>query len=212
MRTEPVRPVKKSRWIGLGVLAAVLLLLAAVRMERGRGSNPVVQTELAVNALSRPESAHAPSPPADAGGTQRRARVAVPRFNVPAPEAAPAGVTGPAHPRRLATSDGGLKDRRPAGHRSSPRLRAELDQRLEQANKAVEACLDEWPKEDPSLRAGVMLVFTLDERGLDEVWIEDATTVPSAPLECISNSLYPIDWSGLTVDPLTVSWRLRYGH
>ena len=114
------------------------------------------------------------------------------------------------HPRRLEQGGGGLKDRRSEPRARSAELIAALNEQVERARDGAEKCLDEWPAEEPLLATGVMLGFTLDRRGLDEVWIEGRSEVPSGPLACISNAVYPIDWSGLTDEPLTVTTWIKY--
>ena len=42
------------------------------------------------------------------------------------------------------------------------------------------------------------------------MWIKDRSQVPSGPLACIANAVYPIDWGGLTEAPLEVTVRVRY--
>jgi hypothetical protein len=85
----------------------------------------------------------------------------------------------------------------------------EIQTRFRELDAAVERCLSRFAEEDPALAAGVMLAFTLDADGLQEVWIVDHEDVSDGPLTCLSHAVYEIDWSGLTRDPVQATRRMR---
>jgi hypothetical protein len=41
-------------------------------------------------------------------------------------------------------------------------------------------------------------------------WIVDRDEAPSGPLACLSNAVYPIDWSGLTTQKMRLTVKIRY--
>jgi hypothetical protein len=142
---------------------------------------------------------------------QRRAvvRTMVPRLVTP-PAAVDAGAAEPRHPPRLERGSGNLTDKRSNPTGNPKLLRAQLQERIKLADENAQKCLEDWGERDPALEKGVMLAFTLDAQGLQEVWIEDHPEVPQGALACLSNALYPLDWSGLTTEPLQVTRKLRY--
>jgi hypothetical protein len=135
------------------------------------------------------------------------------RLFLPRPSAA-SGVVDAApathHPRALMPRGDGLVDRREDGGADWPNLKAELEKRMDEVRASTTHCLDGWEKEDPSLAAGVMLALSVDEQGLQDVWIMDRAEAPSGPLACLSNAVYPIDWSGLTKQKMRLTVRVRY--
>jgi hypothetical protein len=114
------------------------------------------------------------------------------------------------HPRTLMPGGDGLVDKRPDGGADWPMLKPELERRMTEVRTSAAHCLDGWAKEDPSLAAGVMLALAVDEQGLQDVWIMDRDEAPSGPLACLSNAVYPIDWSGLTKQKMRLTVRVRY--
>jgi hypothetical protein len=114
------------------------------------------------------------------------------------------------HPRTLMPGGNGLVDRRPDGGADWPMLKTELEKRMTEVRTSAAHCLDGWAKEDPSLTDGVMLAIGVDEQGLDQVWIVDRDEAPSGPLACLSNAVYPIDWSGLTTQKMRLTVKIRY--
>ena len=114
------------------------------------------------------------------------------------------------HPRTLMPGNNGLVDKRPDGGADWPLLKTELEKRMTEVRTSTAHCLDGWAKEDPSLAAGVMLALSVDEQGLDSVWIMDRDEAPSGPLACLSNAVYPIDWSGLTKQKMRLTVKIRY--
>jgi hypothetical protein len=135
-------------------------------------------------------------------------RVFLPRPSAASGAANAAPVTH--HPRALMPKGGGLVDRRPDGGADWPMLKAELEQRMDEVRASTAHCLDGWEKEDPSLAAGVMLALSVDEQGLEDVWIMDRAEAPSGPLACLSNAVYPIDWGGLTKQKMRLTVKVRY--
>jgi hypothetical protein len=114
------------------------------------------------------------------------------------------------HPRALLPGGGGLVDRRQDAGAEWPNLEAQLEKRIGEVRASTARCLDGWEKEDPSLDAGVVLAISVDEQGLREVWIKDRAEAPSGALSCLSNAVYPIDWSGLTKEAMLLTVKIRY--
>jgi hypothetical protein len=209
----------RARRIVLGV-AALGLLLSALLIYGGDDSTPVARSGSSQTAAAPPPAPVEPamaskSPRPGAGGAARLhtfkkgARTPVPRLAVAALPAFDAGATR--HPRRLDRGGDGPTDKRPGPRRpDADALKKALFQRLDQALEAAQTCLDAWSEQDDSLDAGVMLAFGLDDRGLQQVWIKDREGVPAGPLACIANSVYPIDWAGLTREPLEVTVPIKY--
>jgi hypothetical protein len=112
------------------------------------------------------------------------------------------------HPRALAPGSGNFVERREDAGAGD--LSTEIPKRMAEVRAAASRCLDDWPEEDPSLAAGIMLVIRLDEQGLKEVSIQDRAEAPSGALACLSNAVYPIDWGGLTKAPLMVTVKVGY--
>ncbi|HTA19706.1 MAG TPA: hypothetical protein VK989_10465 [Polyangia bacterium] len=137
------------------------------------------------------------------------------RLFLPRPSATATSGAGDAapvthHPRTLMPGANGLVDRRPDGGADWPLLKSELEKRMTEVRTSTAHCLDGWAQEDPSLAAGVMLALSVDEQGLDQVWIMDRDEAPSGPLACLSNAVYPIDWSGLTKQKMRLTVKIRY--
>jgi hypothetical protein len=135
-------------------------------------------------------------------------RVFLPRPSVASGVVNSAPVTH--HPRALLPKGDGLVDRREDAGADWPNLKAELEKRMDEVRTSTAHCLDGWQKEDPSLAAGVVLAISVDEQGLADVWIQDRAEAPSGPLSCLSNAVYPIDWSGLTKEKMRLTVRIGY--
>jgi hypothetical protein len=202
-------------------LAALGLLLSALLIYGGDPTPPVAGSGSAATAAAPAPASVEPavavkSSRPGAGGAERLhtfkkgARTPVPKLTAAAfPPAFDAGATR--HPRRLDRGGDGPRDKRPGPRRpDSDALKKALFQRLDQALDAAQTCLDAWSEQDDSLETGVMLAFSLDDRGLQQVWIMDREGVPAGPLACIANSVYPIDWSGVTNEPLEVTVPIKY--
>jgi hypothetical protein len=209
---------KRSRQLVL-VLAALGLLLSGLLIYGEDPRTPVAERgrESAV-AVAPSEGTGAARPAGEkvGGGSdrlhtfKRGARTAVPKLTVAVPPPAfDGGATR--HPRRLDRGGDGPTDKRPGAPRAdAAALKKALFQRLDQAMEAAQTCLDAWAEQDDSLDSGVVLAFGLDARGLQQVWIKDREGVPAGPLACIANSVYPIDWSGLTTEPVEVTVPIKY--
>jgi hypothetical protein len=192
-------------WLTGGLLVlAVVLGIRVLRRSTGPGGEPAHGAPVPAPVAS----AEPPAPrPTAATPRPRRARIPIPRLRAaPAPTAAPA--PPPAAPA-LERSRGHLFDRRADPGPDSDALRVRLRERLEAVDDAVEVCLARHAGEDPSLAAGVMLVFTLDAGGLQEVWIEDHPDVAAGPLACLSEAVHGVDWNNLTREPIQISRRMR---
>ena len=210
-------------WRGRLVLAAGLALGLIWWLIPGRDPAPTRDGASTgpqgTPALRRAEETPAARAPAGEPGAtrissfKRGARTRVPKLAA-TPSLPPAFDAGLAHhPRQLDRGGDGPIDKRPPeqrGRGSSDRLRQELRQRLDTALDGAQACLESWAEQDDSLASGVMLAFTLDARGLQDVWIMDREGVPGGPLACIANSVYPIDWSGLAEAPMKVTVPVKY--
>ncbi len=157
-------------------------------------------TDIATNAVQGPHET--------SGSLRPGARTLVPRFRANAVAAADAG----SPPVRLVRGGGGgpMSDKRDSPGPDATALRAQIMRRLDEAREVTEQCLQRWTAVDPSLEAGVMLAFSLDADGLDEVWLEDRAEVPEGPLHCLSEGIYRIDWAGLTKHPLKVTDKISY--
>jgi hypothetical protein len=89
-------------------------------------------------------------------------------------------------------------------------LTSEIPKRMAEVRAAASRCLDGWAEEDPSLAAGIMLDIRIDEQGLKEVSIMDRAEAPSGALSCLTNAVYPVDWGGITKNPLRVTVKVGY--
>jgi hypothetical protein len=187
--------------LALAVLLAVALLLRRRVTHEGRTPSPEPGTS------QRRQTTSGAFPATDARRTP--VRTMVPRLT-----ALPSLETGPdaqrAAPPRLQTGSGDLTDKRPHPTGDPKLLMAKLKERIKVADENAQRCLEAWAERDPALEKGVMLAFTIDAQGLQEVWIEDHPEVPSGALACLSNAVYPLDWGGLTTEPLMVTRKLRY--
>jgi hypothetical protein len=186
-------------WILLAVIAVVSV---AIWLRPRRTPAPAATSDTSAEQHRRSEPGR-PTP------TERRGvvRTMVPRLVTAPPASAPDAY---APPPRLETGSGNLTDKRPNPTGDPKLLRAQLQQRIKLADENAQKCLEDWGERDPALEKGVMLAFTLDAQGLQEVWIEDRPEVPAGALACLSNALYPLDWSGLTTEPIQVTRKLRY--
>jgi hypothetical protein len=211
---------KRTRQIVL-VMAALGLLLSALLMYGGDPRQPARPAAVDDIAASAPPvraagGAAIASAKSGAGGAdrlhtfKRGARTAVPKLATAIPlPAFDAGASR--HPRRLDRAGDGPTDKRPGPRRpNSEALKKALFQRIDQALEGAQTCLDAWSEQDESLDSGVMLAFGLDDRGLQQVWIMDRQGVPAGPLACIANSVYPLDWGGLTTEPIEVTVPVKY--
>jgi hypothetical protein len=203
----------RRAWVVVGALTLLLAVWLARRPSQGtpEGAAPDVE---ATAPREQTEGGRVPAPGTSARhalderrrGFELGRRLLLPR--PPGSEAPPA--PAPRHPKALAPGYGTFVDRRPNPGPDSARVTDELHSRMAEVRAAAARCLDGWAQADPSLEGGVMLAFSIDDRGLKEVWIMDHDEAPSGPLACLSNAVYPVDWSGLTKDPMRVTVRVGY--
>jgi hypothetical protein len=195
-------------WAAAALLAGSLV--AAVLVLRSRGAptaTPAATGSETKPGVSAPYGRASGAPPRST--RQRLARVPIPRLQT-APEIAAEAppVRRPSH----ATLEGGraqIFDRRLDQGSSGEALRLRLRDHLRAVDDGVEDCLALHAAEDPSLAAGVVLAFSLDASGLQEVWLEDHAPVSAGPLACLSRAVYGVDWRGLTSEPIQLSRRMR---
>jgi hypothetical protein len=200
----------RLRWpIWVTAVLLVLSLALAVRVLR-RPDEPAAPVVFAEAPAPAPAARNDPAAadPTVPRARPRRARIPIPRLQAvaPPPEAPPPDRR---KPPALERGRGHIFDRRPNPGAESEALRLRLRERLQTVDDAVEDCLARHSQEDPSLAEGVMLVFTLDARGLQDVWIEDHPDVGASPLACLSQAVHGVDWTGLTHEPLQMSRRMR---
>jgi hypothetical protein len=198
-------------------LAAVALLLVWVLARRSpphESRAPAAAAEPGANAPPAESSRPDDRTPAAGHKLDRRQafelgkRVFVPR---PSTEVEVVAATPPPHhPRALRPGGGDLVDRRPDGGADWPSLKTELEKRMTEVRESASRCLDGWAQEDPSLDEGIVLAISVDEQGLRDVWINDRAEAPRGALACLSNAVYPIDWSGLTKQPMRLTVRVGY--
>jgi hypothetical protein len=195
------------------LLAGAFLLIQARTVRRSGGeadTGPatVRHAELKEPALARGERNQREGS-AKGGSHRPGARTLIPRFVVAGAAAAP-DAAARFVPAKLHPGSGAMADKRTNPGPGAAELKAQIMKRLDQAREAAERCMERWAVVDPSLEKGVMLAFSLDADGLQEVWIEDRADIPSGPLQCLSEGVYQMDWSGLTQEPLKVSDKIRY--
>jgi RNA polymerase sigma factor (sigma-70 family) len=143
-----------------------------------------------------------PTPGARPGGSPPRARVLLPRFTPPPrPESSPP-------PDAAAPRSGAQRPGTPAFDKAAMLL--VLKERMREAGEQVKACLKRWVTPDPALASGVQLWITVDEMGLQDVWLEGRSDVPSGSLGCLSEAVYRTDWSGVTTVPVKTSFKVRF--
>jgi hypothetical protein len=185
------------------VVAAVLLLR---RTSSSPGETPAAGRHPGPGAAI---AAGEPNTHPRASRARRGARTLVPRLlTTPRADAGAAGSPG-TPPPRLERGGGLPRDRRPEAARNAPVNVVQIRERFREVDDAVERCLSRFAAEDPALAEGVMLAFTLDADGLQDVWIVDHENVSEGPLTCLSQAVYGVDWSGLTRDPLQVTRPMR---
>jgi hypothetical protein len=88
-------------------------------------------------------------------------------------------------------------------------LKRALQERMREAADRIKACVRRWATLDPALGEGVHLTIQLDERGLQDVWLEDRSDVPSGSLGWLSEAVYQTDWSGITTSPVRTMFTVR---
>jgi RNA polymerase sigma factor (sigma-70 family) len=140
-----------------------------------------------------------PAPETEASGRAKPAanagaRVLVPRF---------AAVASDAGARARGTAPAAIAS-------DKETMRLALRTRMRETADRVKICMQRWATVDEGLRQGVRLSVLVDERGLDDVWLEGRSDVPQGSLSCVSEAVYQTDWSGITSAPLKTSFVVRY--
>jgi hypothetical protein len=204
-----VRPWRR-RLIAAALLAAAVLVVVW-KASPTRVAEPSAGETTRERSMERPGLLPSPGHERARGP---RTRTVVPRFvfddrRAPSIDRADEGRSA-GHPRRLAQPGDGLEDKRRGPRLGSDEMKEALESRLADAHKAAERCMDQWTEAEDALVSGVMLGFTVDAAGLDDVWLDGKSTIPPGPLACIAGSVYPIDWSGITSESITVTVKLRY--
>ncbi|MDP2316630.1 MAG: hypothetical protein Q8P41_27295 [Pseudomonadota bacterium] len=157
-------------------------------------------------------------------GTPRAARTARPgaRTKVPrvvrnvAPTAVPTPTPGSATEPSAATppaptaATGGPIDRRENPPADAEATRAAIVSRMAEVNDEISACLDGWAALDPGLAGSVSMAFQLDASGLEDAWVVDHSDVPFGPLSCFGSAIGGIDWTGVTSEPLEVTFPFQF--
>ena len=137
--------------------------------------------------------------------------IGIPKLRVASKDADPTEDRAPP-PRLLPARGEGMKDRRPGAPRADfAALQAAVKTRMTEARGHIQRCLDTWPGDHPDLGRKVILVVGVDARGLQDVWLKaDDGTIPakaprlevsSGPLRCLTEGIYPVDWSDVTTEP-----------
>lgn len=199
--------MRRHQLIGAGVLAilvAGLALYVSSHDVTPDGLEP--STGAGVTPLAASPSATPPGSPGDA-----------------ATAVAPTEVPGrvPLTPVPRARYDGGLrsvselaavklpKDRRePPGPRAQQELEV-LGYAFDTLAEDVADCLAQWDALDAGATGEVMLVFQIDEDGLQKSWVDSVMEVPLGPRSCIANAVYGLDWSHIVEQPVEVSQRFE---
>lgn len=117
--------------------------------------------------------------------------------------------------------DGGLRSvselaavQFPKDRRGNPGPRAQqeleiLGYAFETLADDVDDCLAQWDALDAGATGEVMLVFQLDQNGLQKSWVDSVMEVPLGPKSCIANAVYGLDWSHIVDQPAEVSQRFE---
>lgn len=211
----------RKGWLVSGALVVAVVVWLARRPLHGRREAAANDIEAATaHAQAGSDEAHAvgENGAAPAGAVSSRAEEERRRgfelgrrLFLPRPPGMEALVAPPSHhPKALAPAGGGIEDRRENPGPDSAQLMAELHKRMGEVRASAAHCLDGWAQADPSLDAGVVLAISVDDRGLKDVWIMDRDEAPSGPLACLSNAVYPVDWSGLTKAPMRLTVKIGY--
>ncbi len=178
-------------------LIAVVIGLAAVLLRPPQSQPPAAASATAPPSVDAP-AAH-PEPPAPKPHRARVPRPAAP----PPPKPAAAQVTAEA------VADG------PADKRAEPRADAEavrqaLKEQMNEVKERLRPCVERWTADDPAIAGKVRLAFQLDADGLSDVWIDEHDDVAPDLLQCFSDAVYDADWSGISPEPLQVTWPFAF--
>lgn len=113
----------------------------------------------------------------------------------------------------VAPSDGGAApttpgpvDRRENPPADAEQVRAAILSRMDAVRDDLSDCVGSWMALDPTLSGQVNVGFQIDATGLTDAWVADHTDVPMGPLSCFSSAVYGVDWTGVTLQPLEVTF------
>lgn len=130
-------------------------------------------------------------------------RTEIPR-HVPS-AAAKSAPASPAPTDAAQTQDGPV-DRREGAHGSGNEVVRRIQERMDPVKDDIAECLGAWMEQDPDLEGKVLLDFQIGPDGLQDAWVEDHENVPLGPLTCFSSAVYAADWTGVTDEPLEITW------
>lgn len=130
-------------------------------------------------------------------------RTEIPR-HVPS-AAAKSAPASPAPTDAAQTQDGPV-DRREGAHGSGNEVVRRIQERMDPVKDDIAECLGAWMEQDPDLEGKVLLDFQIGPGGLQDAWVEDHENVPLGPLTCFSSAVYAADWTGVTDEPLEITW------
>lgn len=178
-----------------------------------RPEAPVSPTAAPVN---RPAVAAAPprvllDKPATPPSRRRPAPVNAAPAAAPPPEA-PRPIDAAASPEEGAAEaeNAGPIDRRRPDQQDGGGLQASIKQMMDYASEDIERCISDWAAVDPNLAGEVVIGFQFDKDGLTSAWVTDHSDVPAGPRSCFAAAVYDIDWSGLTDEPVEVTWPFSF--
>lgn len=153
-------------------------------------------------------------PPASHGrGVSKQLRVPRPvHRSVPPAASAPATATG-------APPSSAPVDRRP----DPPPSAAPVDRRpdpppdaerglptaeMPAVREVAAPCVRKWVDAEPAMGGKVRLRLSLDEAGLQDVWIEGHDEAPPGVLDCFADAVWGHEWAGVSLEPTEVTWSL----
>lgn len=132
------------------------------------------------------------------------------RVRVPPPAVKPRPAKPPPSPAPAeAPSADGPKDLRPDAPADAGAVKELLVQQMDEVRDEIVPCIERWTQQQSGLDGTVKLRFALNADGLQDVWIEEHEAVPELMLGCFSDAVYGADWSGISREPIEVSWPFR---
>lgn len=166
-----------------------------------------------------PPAVAAPQPPA-ASRVAPRARTAVPRPTSTSaarrkvtdarPAASPPSAAPEAAAPEAAAPEGPVDRRAGAGQggaaQGDDRVVEDIKAGMALVTEDIQACIEDWAEVAPDIDGHVDVAFQLGPEGLEEAWIVDQVDVPGGPLTCFSSAIWEVDWSGVTTEPLEVTF------
>jgi RNA polymerase sigma-70 factor (ECF subfamily) len=184
----PVMPRPRGSWTPLTKMVA-LSGLAAATVASGIIAAP---TRRADPVAALPAARATPAPAAADRRLGGRPRVRLPRFT-PAPVARPAAPDkGPARPATV-----------------SPTTRMAMQDLIREVAERVKECSKRFPTLDPAYEKGVELTVGVEPTGLQDVWLEGRSDLPTGSLRCLSDAVYQTDWGGITEVPFVTRFTIR---